>query len=164
MHCLRLAPLPLSLQEETLLFTVDNWGVMNNCSEYERALCTTSRDGKKRRDWGRATGWCLMFNRHESLSVRGILVFPLCSPLSLSLSPVTPEIKCWRSQIATEEWLESAVVPLSSLYPLLQASHTEEGRSSPALCSGVGFVSKPLWPCKLCCSWGLLIKNAACLT
>lgn len=36
-------------------------------------------------------------------SLSGILVFPLCSPLSLSLSPVTPEIKCWRSQIATEE-------------------------------------------------------------
>ena len=84
MHGLRLAPPPLSLREETSLFTVDNWGVMkNNCSESEGALCTTSGEGEER---GEPQGDASCSISTGLFSVRAVLHSPSSSPPSLAFN------------------------------------------------------------------------------
>lgn len=164
MHGLRLAPQPLSLQKETSLFTVDNWGLMNNCSESEGALCTTSREGKEERRWGGGPQGDI------SCSISASLFFFFCvhdhvrlsflfSSFSSPLSLLTPELKMLEGPESHRGVIRVCCSPSvlrspSSLSPPLQASHTVEGRSSLALCSRVGLCLKPLWPRKLFCSRG----------
>lgn len=82
--------LPLSLQEETSLFTVDDWGVMNNCREKWGGHYV--RQAEERRLRGGATGRCFMLNqRGPFFCLQCPRLSSLPSPSSLSLS--TPEIK-----------------------------------------------------------------------
>lgn len=109
-------------------------------------MYNTQRGKEERRQRG---------SHREMFHVQSAGVFILFAPSSpflsvlLLLSLFTPELKMLERPESHRGVIRVCCSPsnlpsLSSLSPPLRANHTVEGRSSLALCSGVGLCSKPL--------------------
>lgn len=124
MHGLRLAPLPLSLQEETSLFSVDNC-VVNARGHYVQWV----QRGRREETEGEPQG-------DVSCSIStGLFLFALSSP-SLSVLLL---LFLWPESHRGVIRVCRSLRALSSPSPPLQASQTEERGSSLGLCTGWGF-------------------------